>query len=153
METVSQVMKTNVVTIRPEMTIREAITLLIEHDVSGAPVTDEQGTVLGVLSELALFDVLFDRTIEQMLVREFMTSTVHMVSENEPLTEAAHQFALYGVRRLPVVREGKLVGIVTRRDLLQYCHKQGKQLSATSGLPQQYAEGMAGLQEEASCGE
>lgn len=145
MATVSQLMIRKVVTIRPETTIRDAIELLITHDVSGVPVTNEAGEIVGVVSELAMFDVLFAPEIQQLPVSEVMTPDVYTVTEDELLTEAAHLFAFHGVRRLPVVSDGRLVGMLTRRDLLRYCQQQGEHLEAPSDYELTFVDGPAEL--------
>jgi predicted transcriptional regulator len=50
-----------------------------------------------------------------------MTEDVHVILHDAPLSQLAHAFALYHVRRLPVVDDGRLVGIASRSDLLRYC--------------------------------
>lgn len=118
--TAKDVMKTNVVTLSPEQTLEQALETLLRYQVSGMPVTDSDGRVRGIISEFALLDLLFDPSFREKQVSEFMTSDVQSVEETEPAQKLVHIFALYRIRRLPVVRDGVLVGIVTRRDLLQH---------------------------------
>jgi len=118
MRVIRDVMSQQVVTIRSDAKLTDAVQILTEHDLSGAPVVSAKGQVVGFISEPALMDVLFDREARCAQVSERMTRDVHMVRPDEPLAVAARMFTMYGVRRLPVVDRGTLVGVVTRRDLL-----------------------------------
>jgi tRNA nucleotidyltransferase (CCA-adding enzyme) len=108
-----------VVTIRPDATLMEAVDTLCQHHLSGAPVVTESGDIVGFVSESELMDVLFDVTARRAPVSEYMTDGTYAVEADDSVASAASLFALYGVRRLPVVENGALVGIVTRRDLLR----------------------------------
>jgi CBS domain-containing protein len=118
MSFIRDIMSQQVVTIRPDAKLTDAVRTLTEHDLSGAPVVTDKGQVVGFISEPALMDVLFDRDARCDQVSDRMTRDVHVVHPHEPLSVAARMFTMYGVRRLPVVDSGTLVGVVTRRDLL-----------------------------------
>ena len=135
MPAAKDIMKTDLITLSPDATLEEAIELMTKHHVSGAPVTQDN-TLVGIISELEIFDVLFDPSLREALVSEFMTREVHTVDESEELGRVAHRFALYGIRRLPVLRDGVLVGIVSRRDMLQYS------LNFNEALPEPLTEMM-----------
>lgn len=120
MNTIRQVMNTSVVAVRPETTVGDAIQMLTRHHIGGLPVVDDKGLVVGMISELALIDVVFDPQVKNALVSDYMNPEVHVVHPDDPINRAAQLFALYSFRRLPVVENGKLIGIVTRRDLMNY---------------------------------
>ena len=122
-------MNKSVVGVRPDATVAEAIKVLTEQHIGGLPVVTSEGAIVGVISELALIDVVFDPTVKDALVADYMTAEVHTVHPNDPLSRAAQLFALYSFRRLPVVENGKLVGIVTRRDLMNYALRTNKLLA------------------------
>jgi CBS domain-containing protein len=117
------------------MTAEEVIKMLLEHRFSGAPVTDEQGCLKGIISEYRLLEVIFTPELKNAPVSKFMTTDVVTVDEETPLTEIASQFVLHRIRRLPVVRDGRLVGTISRRDLLRQIadsdHVPGKLVAAT----------------------
>jgi tRNA nucleotidyltransferase (CCA-adding enzyme) len=117
---IEDIMSRPVFSVYRDTTLADAVKLLTEHHFSGAPVLSSTGVVVGIISDLALLDILFDSTLKDAPVGQFMERSVHMVEPDEPLDGAAYLFALYGVRRLPVVQRGNLVGIVTRRDLMNY---------------------------------
>lgn len=88
--------------------------LLVEHDISGLPVVDEDDRVIGVVSRTDLL-VRGDHT-----AREVMSAPPVTIHAEQTVTEAARLMTRRGVKRIPVVdEEGRLVGIVTRRDLLR----------------------------------
>lgn len=113
-------MNQKVVAVRPETTVEETIEFLTQHHIGGSPVVDEDGELVGMISELALIDVVFDHALRDAPISEYMNKELHVVRPDEPLSRAAQLFALYSFRRLPIVENGKLVGIITRRDLMNY---------------------------------
>lgn len=129
MRVVREIMNKRVVSIRPDATLAEAIYILTQQHIGGAPVVTAEGAVVGVISELAMIDVVFDSDAKNALVKEYMTAQVHTVHPDDPLSRPAQLFALYSFRRLPVVEDGKLVGIVTRRDLMNYALRSNELLT------------------------
>jgi CBS domain-containing protein len=126
--TISQVMKNDVAALHSMMTVRETIEFLTTHHIGGAPVVNGAGELVGIVSELALIDVVFDAAVQDRPVSQYMTTEVHAVEPHEPLSRAAQLFALYAFRRLPVVERGKLVGVITRRDLMNHALESGQVL-------------------------
>lgn len=120
MPVIRDIMSKIVVSIRPEATLMDAVKLLTKHHLSGAPVVTAQGEVIGFISEPNLMDVLFDSAVRKVPVSEFMSRSMHVVDAQAPIAAAASMFAMYGVRRLPVIENGRFVGVLTRRDLLAY---------------------------------
>jgi len=120
MPTIREVMSDCAVSIRAEDTLTDAVKVLCRHHLSGAPVVSASGEVVGFISETELMDVVFDDAVRLEPVSAFMSRDNQVVHPDDSITAAAALFALYGVRRLPVVDQGTLVGVVTRRDLLQY---------------------------------
>ena len=119
MTVIRDIMTKNVFAVRPETTLAEAVEVLTDHHIGGAPVVSE-GELVGIISELALLDVVFDADARHAAVAHYMEQDVQSVSPDESLSRAGQLFALYAFRRLPVVENGKLVGIVSRRDLMNH---------------------------------
>lgn len=136
------VMVRDVVTVHPDTDVAEAIKLLAEHDVSALPVVDRAGNLVGVLSEDDLIHRVEIGTEKRRpwwqeavtgastlaadfakshgkKVGEVMAPGVISVSEETPLSEIATLFERKGIKRVPVVKDGKLVGIVSRANLIQ----------------------------------
>jgi CBS domain-containing protein len=138
----SDVMVRNVVSVRPDTDVADAIKLLAEHDVSALPVLDDAGNLVGMLSEADLIHRVEIGTekhrpwwVEAVTgastlatefakshgkkVGEVMATGVISVSEGTPLSEIAALFERKRIKRVPVVKDGKLVGIVSRSNLIQ----------------------------------
>jgi len=114
------VMSSRVITIRADATIEEAIATLLEHQISGTPVVDDRQRLIGIITEFQLLEAVYTPEIKLRHVRDSMTTDVMTVSEDASLSEIATLFVVHRIRRIPVVRNDKVVGIVTRRDLLQH---------------------------------
>lgn len=145
---VRELMTENVVTVRPEASLREAATLLTENRVSGLPVVADSGDVLGVLSEAdivakasggtgheGLLSWLFDPQVGEAKtaarsVGEAMSSPAMTIAPTRPVHEAARKMVSDGVNRLPVVEDGKLVGILTRADIVRAFTRGDSELAA-----------------------
>jgi CBS domain-containing protein len=121
-------MNTAVISIRPEATIEEAIRLLLEHDISGVPVIDDKGRLCGIISEFQLLEVVYDPNLRGAQVQGFMTRDVLTIDESTLLASVANLFIVHRIRRVPVVRDGRVVGIVSRRDLLRYIVETGSKI-------------------------
>src|SRR6516164_8675471 len=136
------VMVRDVVTVHPDMDVAEAVKLLIEHDVSALPVLNNEGNLVGVLSEADLIHraeigtekhrpwwleaVTGGSTLAEEFAKshgkkvgEVMTDGVISVAEETPLSEIAALFERKRIKRVPVVKDGKLDGIVSRSNLIQ----------------------------------
>lgn len=120
MSTVREIMSKIVVTVRPDATLMDAVKTLTRHRISGAPVVSAQSEIVGFISDENLHDVLFDESVRDSPVSAFMITDVHAVDPHDPISTAATLLAMYGVRRLPVVDQGRFVGVVTRRDLFSH---------------------------------
>jgi predicted transcriptional regulator len=110
------------VMLRPEMDVIEAVQRLLKNRISGAPVVDADGLYLGVFSEKCSMQVLLDAAYEQLPsneVRMFMDTDAQTIDGNTHLLSIAQVFLLTSYRRLPVLEEGRLVGQVSRRDVLR----------------------------------
>jgi len=110
-------------TVRPETQIADAVKMLLRHGFSGAPVLDASGELVGILSEKDCIQALMRAVVERLpssQVRDVMTEDVITVTPDTHLLTIAHMFLNKPIRRLPVVENGKLVGQISRRDLLRH---------------------------------
>ena len=111
--TAQDVMSTNVITVSPGTKVEESAAYLAGYRITGLPVVDEQGAVVGMISD---FDLIGKRG---QVVGDIMTTQVISVSRDTDLEEIGHILTSRHIRRLPVVQAGRLVGIVTRGDLIK----------------------------------
>jgi CBS domain-containing protein len=119
MLTAGAIMTPNLVTIRPEASIEEAIDLLLREQISGLPVLDDDGRLVGVITEFALLAIAYDRRVKNHTVSQHMTRELITVDIDDPLSRVADLCIVHRVRRVPVVKEGRMVGVIARRDVLR----------------------------------
>jgi len=140
----SDIMTRDVAVVHPETTLLDALKLMAARRVSGLPVVDENGRVVGMMSEgdvlawhegfsereARWFDLLaegfelapdFLREVQEQRrkIKSFMSPNPITVTETTAARDIASLMHAHGIKRVPVTREGKLVGIVTRADLVR----------------------------------
>ena len=120
---VKEYMATRLVTLKPNTNVVEAMDQLLKARISGAPVVDDDGALVGILSEVDLMQVIvqdsyYDEGIG--IVRDYMRTEVDTVSPELDIYTVAEMFINQRRRRYPVVGEsGRLVGQISRRDVLR----------------------------------
>lgn len=149
MTVVREIMTAPVVTLQEDMTLHDATVAMARKKVSGAPVLDAKGRLVGVLSEADILELAVEkvgtdlecpslslaalpyerivrdeavcrkyRQVGEAKVEKAMNDEIVTVSADDPVEKALETMIRFGVNRLPVVENEKLVGIVTRQDLL-----------------------------------
>jgi len=142
--TAGDLMTRDVAVVHPESTLLDAVKLMATRRISGVPVVDGEGSIVGMLTEsdlvrwhegyterqarwldmlangLELAPAFVEGIREQFRkVKNVMTSGVTSVTEDVPAREVAHLMYTKNIKRVPVIRDGKLVGIVARSDLVR----------------------------------
>src|SRR6185503_8560458 len=116
---VKTIMTTDVKFVRAETPIYEALDLLDKEKISGLPVLDEGNHVVGILTEKDVLEILISKNADaKKLVGDYMTREVICFQENDNVLDVCKFFIRSHIRRVPIVREGKLVGIVSRHDIV-----------------------------------
>lgn len=138
------IMTEDVITVKPSTTVEELARLLMKNQISGAPVVDEEGSLIGIVTEndlitqnkrlhiptiLRLFDAFIplgtsrlEREIKKMTattVGEICTEKVITVEPDTPIDEVATIMTEKKIHLIPVVKEGKIVGIIGKRDIIK----------------------------------
>jgi CBS domain-containing protein len=154
MQRVREFMTRDVISARPETPLKDVARLLVDERISGVPVVDEHGAVVGVVSEADF--VAKERGVDDVRHRRFswllgdsaetktqlakltaesageaMTAPAITIDAGRPINEAASLMARCGLNRLPVVDDGRLVGIVTRADLVRAFVRSDEELART----------------------
>lgn len=119
MLTARDIMSKSLVTISPEAKIQEAIETIMRKKISGLPVVDPNGTLVGIITEFALLAMAYDVEVRQEQVRKHMSTEVIAVHPDDPLRKVADTCIIHRVRRVPVVENGRLLGLISRRDVLK----------------------------------
>jgi CBS domain-containing protein len=109
------IMTSNVCTIRPEANAQEAAQLLSQKRISGLPVVNRDGKIIGIVTEA---DIISKVNREGLLVADIMSHEVITVDEETSVSEIASLLTQRRIKRVPVVQKGKLVGIVSRADIV-----------------------------------
>ncbi|MDQ6644168.1 MAG: CBS domain-containing protein [Chloroflexota bacterium] len=109
------IMTHKVCTIRPEASAQEAAQLLDEKRISGLPVVNENGNIIGIITEA---DIISKVDREGLHVSDIMSHEIISVSEETPVSEIALLFTQRKIKRVPVVQGDKLIGIVSRADIV-----------------------------------
>ncbi len=120
--TVREFMAANLVTFTPDMEILRAIHALVEKRISGATVIDDRGNVVGMLSEQDCMKVALHAGYHGELggrVSEYMSTDVKTIDVDTSILELAELFLKSPYRRFPVMKDNRLVGQISRRDVLR----------------------------------
>lgn len=130
--TARDIMTTKLITFRTDQPIYEAIKALLKHGISGAPVVDDEKRLIGILSELDCLRMLSSDEFhggeqeESGLVEHFMSSDPQSIEPTLGVYSVAHTFMTTPIRRLPVVESDRLIGQVSRRDVLRAIEEMHK---------------------------
>ncbi len=121
--TVSDVMTTQLVLFTPKQSIHEVMQSFIKYRISGGPVVDHEGILIGVISEADCMKEIsdsryFNMPILDKSVGHFMTKKVDTIESNMSIFDAAAKFSKSSRRRYPVLDKGRLVGQVSRKDIV-----------------------------------
>jgi CBS domain-containing protein len=149
---VKDVMTTDVVTVREDTSFKDTVELLVEHRISGVPVVDGDGRLVGLVTEADLvskeaFDLRHRRPLAAvaelisgasrwsgkasgLTAGQVMTDRVVAVTPREDVRAVARRMLDLGVKRFPVVDGGRLVGIISRQDLLRIFHRPDREIAA-----------------------
>jgi CBS domain-containing protein len=118
--TAADLMTPSALVVSPDTSVDEAIQVLIDHRVTGVPVVDEDGRLRGIFTETDRLNLLLTETSPAAIqVRDVMTKGVITVDEDTTLDQINELLLRANIRRVPVMRDGKIVGIVSRSDVVK----------------------------------
>lgn len=121
MAKVKHIMTTDVVTVRTDTPISQATELLMSRNITGMPVVEEDMTLVGVITEKDVLNLFYSSgQATNRAVSDFMTTPAVHFDEDEDIREVCQCLMDNFFRRVPVTSNGKVVGVITRRDVLDY---------------------------------
>lgn len=119
---VGDYMTTDLITLSPDVEIIKAMTILLDKKISGAPVLDAAGELVGMLSKKDCLRAALNASYHQDwggTIADYMSTDVETMDVDIDLVQAAEHFLASHYRRFPVVKDGQLVGQISRADLLR----------------------------------
>lgn len=116
---IKDVMTSPAITVREDTALREVAAMLVAHRVSGLPVVDSTGALVGVISEADIVRNERGKSTGERFARDAMSAPVWTIEPHRLVAEAARLMLDHGVNRLPVLSGDELIGIVTRADLVR----------------------------------
>ena len=119
---VKDYMARTLITFKPETEVLDAVHALVDRRIAGAPVVDDEGSLVGMLSEFDCMRVVLGASYHGNAggpVRDYMTTDTQTVDAKMNIVDLAQVFVETGFRRFPVIEGNRLVGQISRRDVLR----------------------------------
>ena len=114
------IMTSTVITADEGMLVTDVIKLLLRWHISGLPIVDSEGQLVGIITEHDVLNFALSGHAADTEASEVMTKNVVTYSPDTLVVEVINYFAAHRVRRVPVVDGGKVVGVISRRDIVRY---------------------------------
>lgn len=134
-DSVKEIMTRDVISISPKYSIKESVNVMTENGIGSLPIVDKEGKLVGIVTErdfaLALAGSLSNETVGDIMVKDVITTTL-----GTPIESCSKIMVRNNLRRIPVVEEDKLVGIVTSTDIIRFFgdKEMFASMTSTSGL-------------------
>jgi CBS domain-containing protein len=116
-------MTTDLITVNTRTPIYEAIATLVQNNITGLPVVNDNMELAGVITEKDVLKLLYDIEDKPGTVEDFMTPKVVSFNCQDDLIDIADSFRKGDFRRVPILEHGKLVGIISRKDVIVHIAK------------------------------
>lgn len=117
------VMKCGLLTIKPETPVYEAVEILATRNITGLPVVDDYMNLVGIVSEKDMLKLLYDPTVKPGTTEKFMTKDVVSFNQDDSLFDICNCLISNRFRRVPILNQGKVIGIISRADIIVYILK------------------------------
>jgi len=113
------IMSKTLLTICLEASLKDAIELLVANGISGLPVIDDENKLVGIITEKDIINFAFSGNLNNTRVSEAMSREVTSFSADTDIHAIALAISQHNIRRVPIVESGKVVGIISRRDIIR----------------------------------
>ena len=113
-------MSTDVATVRKDARVKDVIKMLVEHKITGLPVVDSDMYLVGVVTEKDVLKMLYESHGQRASVEDLMTTDIVCFDEDDDLMSVFECLVENNFRRLPILSEGRLTGIISRGDIIRF---------------------------------
>lgn len=114
------IMNSDVVTVKKDASLYETINILIENSISGLPVLDDNDNLVGIISEKDILHLLVDQNVtDDCKVSDYMSKNVISFGPEESILTISEFFIKNPFRRVPIIDDGKVIGVIARRDVIE----------------------------------
>jgi CBS domain-containing protein len=114
-----QIMQKPVLATMPHASVRDVALQLVSNGISGMPVVERDGTVRGIITEADILRVKIEERLESLKAGDIMSSNPIGVERDTPINEIKLLLQEYHIMRVPVTENGKLIGIISRSDIIK----------------------------------
>ena len=124
----------DVITVRKDTPVYQSLKLMVKYRITGIPVVEDDMSLVGMISEKDVLHFFHKQEdLEEKTVNDFMTQPAIFFDENESMLDVCNLLAKQIFRRIPITSEGKLVGIISRGDIIEHIVKAKKSADNTQG--------------------
>jgi CBS domain-containing protein len=114
------IMTKRVISVKTDTPIYDALKLIASYGISGLPVVEDDLTLVGIVSEKDVLSLFYNNNDDEITVDDFMTQPPIFFDENESILDVCDFLRKNIFRRVPITSDGKLVGIISIRDVIEY---------------------------------
>lgn len=125
------IMSTEIITITEDATMKHVIQLLVTRGITGLPVVSDDMELLGIVTEKDVLKALYNRDVQVNSVADLMTGDIVSFDENDDLIKVFKGLVENNFRRVPILSQGKLVGIISRTDIIKFLSKSAAKPAKT----------------------
>ena len=119
-KTARDIMTSTVITASEGMLLTDIIKLLLRWHISGLPIVDDKGKLVGIITEHDVVNFALSGYAADTVASEVMTKNLVTYPPDTLVVEVINYFAAHRIRRVPIVEKGEVVGIISRRDIVRY---------------------------------
>jgi CBS domain-containing protein len=117
-------MSTDLITLKEGTSAKDALRLMLEKKISGIPIVKDDFSLAGIITEKDLLQLAFYDTIDDAKISDFMSTDVTTMGKDTDLLEICEFFMHSNYKRIPIVADNKLIGIISRKDMLKHILKK-----------------------------
>ena len=125
------IMSTEIITITEDATMKDVIKILVRRGITGLPVVSDDMELLGMVTEKDVLKALYNRDVQVNSVADLMTGDIVSFDENDDLIKVFKGLVENNFRRVPILSQGKLVGVISRTDIIKFLSKSAARPAET----------------------